>query len=107
MKKRLLSLALILVLTLICGVQIAADSAETQIACRHTVMNTTIEWREDVIPNLCYHVVYEHTLSVCANCGYTVRGEDRYVTEYYTHDYGEPIDGIKYCKICSNPEKKQ
>ena len=35
MKKRLLSLALILVLTLICGVQIAADSAETQMMCKH------------------------------------------------------------------------
>ena len=106
MKKRLLSLALILVLTLICGVQIAADSAETYAMCRHPhvtyVIAGHVEDNGEYDPNQeCrkYRMVYD--IEQCDVCNATVRiitpGTHE---EYYVHSWTIANDGEYHCEYC-------
>ena len=105
MKKRLLSLALILVLTLICGVQIAADSAETYAMCRHPhttyviAGKTEYDGYDNAQPCRKYRMVYD--IEQCDVCNATVR----IITpgtreEYYVHSWKIANDGEYHCEYC-------
>ena len=104
--KKFISLALILVLTLICGVQIAADSAETYAMCRHPhvtyVIAGHVEDNGEYDPNQeCrkYRMVYD--IEQCDVCNATVRiitpGTHE---EYYVHSWTIANDGEYHCEYC-------
>ena len=104
--KRIISLALILVLTLICGVQIAADSAETYAMCTHPhvtyVIAGHVEDNGEYDPNQeCrkYRMVYD--IEQCDVCNATVRiitpGTQE---EYYVHSWTIANDGEYHCEHC-------
>ena len=101
MKKRLLSLALILVLTLICGVQIAADSAETYAMCNHR-WATTYGQYEDRSPWYCYVKIYEGTIKTCELCdAIQYHTSDRVlIREYFEHEAEVDRYGKLRCKHC-------
>ena len=99
MKKRLLSLALILVLILICGVQIAADSAETRLMCKHVFSMALVgEEEQDTTPhNECHYWVYNREVFTCTLCGYSYKGERSYVGEVWHHVVPEGQTRCIYC----------
>ena len=101
MKKRLLSLALILVLTLICGVQIAADSAETCLLCKHQWVYTYGQY-EERSPWYCYLKVYEGTIKTCELCdAIEYPTSDRIlIREDFEHSAKKGNDGKNYCQYC-------
>ena len=100
--KRIISLALILILTLICGVQIAADSAETYAACNHN------GYTFDTVKSATYTNIdkYDHKVNcviehACINCGKTWTEVKEYITSHYFIDVGEEVgDGWKECTEC-------
>ena len=105
MKKRLLSLALILVLTMICGVQIAADSAETYAMCTHPHVTYVIAGKVEYVgydsaqPCRKYRMVYD--IEQCDVCGKTVRVITPGTRETYVEH--EPVSaggGVTYCRYC-------
>ena len=100
--KKFISLALILVLTLICGVQIAADSAETQAAvCKHQWIITLGQY-EVHGPWYCYVKIYEGTIKTCELC-YAVEYPDPnplLVGEDFRHSAKKATDGKYYCEYC-------
>lgn len=106
MKKRLLSLALILVLTLICGVQIAADSAETQAAaCTHPHVTYVIAGLTEYVGHdsaqMCtkYRMVYD--IEQCDVCNAIVRvftpGKRETYVEHVPVDAGGGVTRCRYC----------
>ena len=97
--KRIISLALILVLTLICGVQIAADSAETRLMCKHVFSSTLVgEEEQDTTPhNECHYRVYNREVFHCTLCGYSYEGERSYVGEVWHHVVPEGQTRCIYC----------
>ena len=102
MKKRLLSLALILVLTLICGGQIAADSAEPQAAvCKHQWIFTIGQY-EVYGPWDCYVTIYEGTIKMCELCHVKEYPDanPRYIREEFRHSAKKGTDGRMYCEHC-------
>lgn len=101
MKKRLLSLALILVLTLICGVQIAADSAETCLLCKHQWVYTYGQY-EERSPWYCYLKVYEGTIKTCELCSAIEHPtSDRIlIREDFEHEAEVDSYGKLRCKHC-------
>lgn len=101
MKKRLLSLALILVLTLICGVQIAADSAETCLLCNHQWAITYGQYDEHG-SEYCHITVYEGIIKTCELCPAVEHPEDGriYITERYEHLPKVGSDGFVRCYYC-------
>ena len=103
--KRIISLALILILTLICGVQIAADSAETYAMCTHPHVTYVIAGKVEYVgydsaqPCRKYRMVYD--IEQCDVCGKTVRVITPGTRETYVEH--EPVSaggGVTYCRYC-------
>ena len=99
--KKFISLALILVLTLRCGVQIAADSAETCLLCKHQWVYTYGQY-EERSPWYCYLKVYEGTIKTCELCDATeYPTSDRIlIREDFEHSAKRGNDGKYYCQYC-------
>ena len=103
--KKFISLALILILTLICGVQIAADSAETYAMCTHPHVTYVIAGKVEYVgydsaqPCRKYRMVYD--IEQCDVCGKTVRVITPGRSETYTeHEPESAGGGVTYCRYC-------
>lgn len=100
--KKFISLALILVLTLICGVQIAADSAETYAMCRHPHSTYVIAGYSVDRVDGCE--VYRDTYDCeqCTVCNALLSVGDYVCTSFvgYRHEAERGIDGTYHCRYC-------
>ena len=102
--KRIISLALILVLTLICGVQIAADSAETYAMCTHPHVTYVIAGKVEYVgydsaqPCRKYRMVYD--IEQCDVCGKTVVITPGRSETYTEHEPESAGGGVTYCRYC-------
>lgn len=96
--KRIISLALILILTLICGVQIAADSAEPHLMCNHNGYTfETVKSAEYTDIDKYGHKVKCVIEHACINCGKTWTEVKEYIT---SHSFDNMGDGWMQCKEC-------
>ena len=99
--KKFISLALILVLTLICGVQIAADSAETYAMCRHPHSTYVISGYSTTVDKDCLLYYYEYDVEQCTVCNKTL---SMTLTKSYiikdTHEYKSDANGDMICVKC-------
>ena len=70
MMKRYLTVALALVLFLLCGMQTAADGATPNIICQHKVVHSTLNiWDQPI--DMCSTLHSDGILYTCADCGYS------------------------------------
>ena len=103
--KKFISLALVLILTLVCGMQIAADSAEAYAVCSHPSVTYVIAGLTEYVGHdsaqMCtkYRMVYD--IEQCDVCNATVRvitpGKREVYVEHSPIDAGGGVTRCRYC----------
>ena len=103
--KRYFTLALALVLVLLCGMQIVADSADLYIICQHQwypSYDQSGSYTKEVLEG-CLLYKYDVAIEVCSICGMT-REVDTLISVTPCHDWQIGTDGKYYCSRCWAPK---
>ena len=98
--KKIVSMVLVAILTLVCGMQIAADSAEPILACNHSWVYSAGTCEEVDSNQKCRIVIYDCTIQNCELCGRKNYLDKTYRTERYEHSAKAGTDGKMYCQYC-------